>query len=120
MSATATQTPPGVACLHCGGNRIRTTWQRFQGGKKHLRADCCGCGKFVKFLRQQRPDPSTVSPVQRLAFRLQDVAGLAGRLLGQLRAGRGPRGAGLDRLMADVNAVAERLQLLFEQMGHTP
>lgn len=45
----------GAACGHCGGRDLVFRWQEIAGGRKHLRADCAACGRYVKFVAQ-RPD----------------------------------------------------------------
>jgi hypothetical protein len=44
--------PPGPACRGCRGTEFRTSWQRFKDGTRHVRMDCAGCRRFVRYLKQ--------------------------------------------------------------------
>jgi hypothetical protein len=41
----------GLACAGCGATEIRTWWQTFANGTKHVRAECARCGRFLRYLR---------------------------------------------------------------------
>jgi hypothetical protein len=51
----------GITCPACGGAEVKTAWQTFADGSRHVRATCAGCGKFLRYLphgyKVERADP---------------------------------------------------------------
>jgi hypothetical protein len=48
--------PPQIpACTRCGCDAPRYRWQHMCDGRRHLRAECSACGRFIKFVPQIEP-----------------------------------------------------------------
>lgn len=52
MSTNANRLSSAAPCFLCGGTDTRLVWQTFQDQRRHLRLECGGCAKFVKYVRQ--------------------------------------------------------------------
>lgn len=46
---------PTVPCIRCGGTKPHYGWQQMRNGRRHLRVECGGCGRFLKFVPQVEP-----------------------------------------------------------------
>jgi hypothetical protein len=46
--------PNPAACAGCGGLTFTTTWQTFANGTRHVRMNCAACGRFQRYLPQDR------------------------------------------------------------------
>lgn len=44
--------PPTIPPCRCGRNQPRLRWQPMVDGRRHLRAECSSCGRFLKFVPQ--------------------------------------------------------------------
>jgi hypothetical protein len=45
-------TTDNLTCPRCGRQDVRLTWQTCWDGRRHLRASCCQCGAFLKYVEQ--------------------------------------------------------------------
>jgi hypothetical protein len=54
------------ACPHCAGRIGRLSVQPLKDGREHLRLECAGCGRYIKFVSR------TVENV-KAAIRREDV-----------------------------------------------
>jgi hypothetical protein len=43
-----------LRCARCDGEAC-FVWQKMVNGRKHLRAECARCKRFIKFARQVKP-----------------------------------------------------------------
>jgi hypothetical protein len=47
--------PPQIPACPCGCDRPRFRWAPMRDGRRHLRAECSECGRFIKFVPQIWP-----------------------------------------------------------------
>jgi hypothetical protein len=88
-TAGAPAPPAGLACKRCGSSAIKTRWQTFRDGGRHLRAECAVCGTFRRYLAQANR-PRAFDVVMRLVPHLSpDERRKVADLLDQLQEGGG-------------------------------
>jgi hypothetical protein len=65
----------GLACRGCGAAEVKTRWQEFKDGSRHIRAECARCGGFLRYLTQPLQVPveevlAVLTPADDMANRI--------------------------------------------------